>query len=154
MTKTANQLKKRPINLRFGWPFWPAKFEKLYCTLGCQQPRQMSKQDSCRRQKRKMLGGEISVPCPPTVERIQQEKEKLIRSGEIAAGEPCSPYTLSRWVVKDGQLSQQTIQVFGRKIPLLSLRQKMLKQHENAMCLETDEQIQAKSREEFIHRGC
>ena len=48
-------------------------------------------------------------------------------SGEITLGVPSSPYTLSCSKIK-GEVYQEEVQVEGRKIPLIELRKKILKQ--------------------------
>ena len=102
-----------------------------------------------RAQKRKMLSG-VSAPCLPTVDKIKELNDTLVASGEILLGQPCAPYTLTRCFIKDGKLEQEDVEVYGRKIPLLSLRQKLLISQEKFMRLETNEQLQQKSRHEII----
>jgi len=92
----------------------------------------------------------ISAPCLPTVDKIKELKDTLVASGEILLGQPCAPYTLTRCFIKDGKLQQEEVVVYGRKIPLLSVRQKLLISQEKFMRLETNEQLQQKSRHEII----
>ena len=45
-----------------------------------------------RRCKCKLSGGEISMPCLPTVSNIREQKQQLILTGELNIGEPCAPF--------------------------------------------------------------
>ena len=96
-----------------------------------------------RARKLRMPGGEISVPTHRTVEGIKEDWTKMIQSGELTLGEPCYPHTITRYSIKDGELKQHEITVYGRKIPLLDLRKKLLLRHEPFMRLHTDEQLLA-----------
>ena len=100
-----------------------------------------------RSQRRRLPGCDISAPCLPSVSKIRAQRDALVKSGEIQLGQPCVPFTLTWWVVKNGEVEQQAIEVSGRKISLLSLREKLLNSHEEFMHLETDNEIQAKSRQ-------
>ena len=62
----------------------------------------------------------------------------MIECGELSLGEPCTPYTLTKYVTKEGIVSPVEVQVHGRKFALLSLRNKLLKAHEKYMWLSTD----------------
>ena len=104
-----------------------------------------------RSQRRRLPGCDISAPCLPSVSKIRAQRDTLVKSGEIQLGQPCVPFTLTRWVVRNGEVEQQAIEVSGRKISLLSLREKLLNSHEEFMHLETDNEIQAKSRADVVH---
>ena len=43
-----------------------------------------------RRCKCRLTGGEIAMPCLPTVNHIKEEQKKIILSGELNIGEPCA----------------------------------------------------------------
>ena len=84
-----------------------------------------------RRRKKKLVGGEISTPCLPTVQKIMEDKQQLIESGELLLGEPCTPYTATKsTVTSTGEIKFETIQIYGRKIPLHDLRKVLLAKHE------------------------
>lgn len=100
--------------------------------------------------RNRLTGGEISAPCLPPVSKIRAQRDALITSGEIDLGQPCVPFTLTRWIVNNGEVKQHDIEVSGRKISLLSLRTKLLKAHEEFMHLETDSKVQTKSRADVI----
>ncbi len=103
-----------------------------------------------RSQKRKLPGGEISVPCPPTISVIKKQRNELISDGTLVLGQPCAPHSLTRWTIENGKLQEQVVQVYGRKIPLLILRERLLQQHEQFMRLTSDEQLQQSTREELL----
>ena len=52
-----------------------------------------------RRYKSPLSGGEISMPCLPTVRTIREEKKQLILSGELNIGEPCAPFHLTKSII-------------------------------------------------------
>ena len=74
----------------------------------------------------KLPGGEISVPVHKSVRGIKDDWEGMINNGELSLGEPCFPHTLTRYSIKEGQIQHSNISIYGRKIPLLELRQKLL----------------------------
>ena len=77
-----------------------------------------------RSSKAKLVGRENSMPTLPTKETITLEKQKLIDSGELSIGEPCTPYALKKCTVnKDGNREFETVGLSGRKTPLTELRQ-------------------------------
>ena len=51
----------------------------------------------------------------------------------------------------DGQLQKTEMEVYGRKIPLLAIRKRLLKRHEEYMNLHTNEQLQEMSRSQLIN---
>ena len=107
-----------------------------------------SKSSNSRRSKSKLPGKEISIPSMPTIATLKQDINQLLVSGKLTIGEPCSPYTVIRSSVHDGELLSMQAQVYGRKIPLLDLRKVLLKRQEKFMRLKTDEEIDSLSIEE------
>lgn len=65
----------------------------------------------------------------------------MIESGELSLGEPCTPYSLTKYTVKEGVVSTTKVAVYGRKFPMLHLREKLLKAHEKYMRLSTDSDL-------------
>lgn len=45
-------------------------------------------------QRRRLIGGEISVPSTPTPETVKTEWKKLVESGEISVGRACVPFNM------------------------------------------------------------
>ena len=76
-----------------------------------------------RRHKCRLPGGEISMPCLPTVSTIKEEKKQLILSGELNIGEPCAPFHFTKSIVtSEGNVEFKDVQMCGRKIPLYEIR--------------------------------
>ena len=98
-----------------------------------------------RKSKRKMQGGEISVPVPPTPNKVKEAWTEMVETGELSLEVPCSPFTLMSYRVNNGQLEQQTKVITGRKFPLLSLRQQLLAR-------QADEDIQHMTKEELLSK--
>ena len=48
-----------------------------------------------RKCKKRLPGGEISTPCLPTKGEIMNEKKRLVESGDLTIGEPCTPYVMT-----------------------------------------------------------
>ena len=71
------------------------------------------------RSKSKLSGGEISMPCLPTREIITNEKKQLFELGVLSIiGEPCTPYTVTKSVVKsDGNIEIKTDDTQAKKFP-------------------------------------
>lgn len=94
-----------------------------------------------RARKLRMPGGAVSVPTHRSVGGIKEDWAALIASGELTLGEPCHPHTLKKYIIKNGEIQETTTVVYGRKIPILELRQKLLDKHQNIMQLHTDDEI-------------
>ena len=103
-----------------------------------------------RAKKLKMPGGEISVPCHKTVSMIKSDWADMIRSGELTLGEPCTPYTLTKYRIVGGRVERSECVVYGRKVPLVYIRKKFLQKHEPYMRLHTDVELQNMSRSELM----
>ena len=56
-------------------------------------------------------------------------------------GEPCSPYTLTRYVSKAGLMTRERFEVSGRKISLHELRQRVLKKQEEFKRLQVNQEL-------------
>ena len=85
-------------------------------------------------ERKKLVGGEISTPCLPTTQQITEDKYKLIESGELSIGEPCTRYTITKsTVTSTGDIKVESRSIYGRKIPLLDLRKSLLAKHEKYM---------------------
>ena len=93
-----------------------------------------------------MPGGEISVPCHKTIEKIKVDTEDMLRSGELTLGEPCAPCKIA---LIDGRVQKSEHEVHGRKIPLVYIRQKLLQKHEMYMRLHTDAEVENMSRQDL-----
>ena len=103
-----------------------------------------------RSQHKRMPGGEISVPSNPTPKSIKKSWTDMIESGELSLGEPCTPYTLTKYVTREGVVSPLDVQIYGRKFSLLSLRKKLLIAHERYMRLPTDSNLADLTQTELV----
>ena len=65
----------------------------------------------------------------------------MIKLGMLSLGEPCYPHTLCKYTIQNGELKMSKIVVYGRKISLLEIREKLLHRHESIMHLQTEEEI-------------
>ena len=75
-----------------------------------------------RRRKCRLPGGEISMPCLPTVRAIKEEEKQLILCGELNIGEPCAPFHCTKSVItEEGNVEFKSVLICGRKIPLHDL---------------------------------
>ena len=75
----------------------------------------------------------------------------LIECGELSIGEPCPPLTLTKSVVgTDGNIVEKEVQIHGRKIPLLEIRQRLMKIHHEYMRLTTDAELRVLTRQELL----
>jgi len=102
-----------------------------------------AKTSRSRPKRCKLPGGEVSSPALPSVEQIQQERDEMIRSGKLQLGEACAPFILTKYKTsKSGKVERYQVTIEGRKIPLLSLRNRMLQEHEKYMHLKTDTEYQ------------
>ena len=104
-----------------------------------------------RAKKLKMLGGEISVPCHKTASMIKSEWTDMIRSGQLTLGEPCAPYTLTKYSVVGGKVERSESVIYGHKVPLVYIRKKLLQKYEAYMRLHTNVELQNMSRSELTH---
>lgn len=103
---------------------------------------QRSNTPRIRRHKCRLPGGEISIPCLPTVDSVKEEQRQLVLSGELSIGEPCAPFSLTKSIItKDGKVEFTSVEICGRKIPLNELRATILKRQEKFMYLYSDEDI-------------
>ena len=59
-----------------------------------------------------------------------EEKQKLIESGELTIGEPCTPYTVTKCINSSGELEVRPSEICGRKI---SLRKRLLTKQQKYM---------------------
>ena len=67
-----------------------------------------------RRRKCRLPGGEISMPCLPTVRAIKEEERQLILCGELNIGEPCAPFHCTKSVItEEGNVEFKSVQICG-----------------------------------------
>ena len=94
-----------------------------------------------RRSKAKLPGNEISIPSLPTVHALKASINDFLEKGTLSLGEACTPYTLIKSSVVDGEITNVMQEVCGRKISLMEIRKKLLEKHAKFMRLQTDDEI-------------
>ena len=94
----------------------------------------------------------MSVPCTPTVTKLKEQREAVIERGKLHVGIPCTTNSLTRTTVKQNKIVQEVIEVKGRKIPLVHLRQKLLEQQMQFMRCETDAQLNERTHSELLEQ--
>ena len=97
-----------------------------------------------------IVGGEISVPSNPSPAIVCNEWMDMIQSGLLSIGEPCSPYTVTKYVSKGGLITKETFEVSGRKISMHELRQRLLNKQEEFMRLHTDHDLAQMGSDELL----
>lgn len=65
------------------------------------------------------------------LKKLKQCTQERINSGEICMGEDIVTTTHPRYVVQDGEIREETIEVKARKIPLIEIRKRLLEKHED-----------------------
>ena len=75
-----------------------------------------------RRSKKQLPGGKVSIPMYQPVKKIKQQVQERIISGEICIGDEIVPTTHTRYIVQEGEIREETIEVTARKIPLSEIR--------------------------------
>ncbi len=103
-----------------------------------------------RAAKKRLLGGEISSPALPPPSTIKDELKNLMEGGRFLLGEACAPYTLRKSKTKAGVVEVYDLQVQGRKIALIDLRQKLLERQKKYMRLLSDSDIDKLTTNEAI----
>ena len=101
-----------------------------------------------RARKLKMTGG-VSVPTHSTVTQIKEDFSNMIQDGTLTLGEPCHPHTLVRYSTSGGTLTRTEVVCYGRKIPLTTIREKLIKKHEELMHLHSNEEIEQMDKHEL-----
>ena len=74
--------------------------------------------------KKRLPGGKVSFPM------LQKKVSDRIESGDIRIGQDVVPTACPRYTVQHGELTLESTDVYARKIPLLEIRERLLKQHE------------------------
>ena len=103
-----------------------------------------------RARKLRMPGGSLSVPAHSTVQQIQEDCSRMIGDGTLTLGEVCHPHKIQRYTTHGGTLAQKEVVAYGCKIPLLNIREKLLKKQERLMHLHTNEQIEGMNKCELL----
>ena len=87
-----------------------------------------------------MPGKDISVPSHLTPAKIKEDWTKMITTGELTLGEQCHLCTITKYNTSNGTVTKSESTVYGRKIPLTDIRQKLIRKY---MHLHTDREMSA-----------
>ena len=79
-----------------------------------------------RPSKRKLPGCGVAIPSNPSIGAIESEIGSMISSGRFTLGDECAPYTITKYKMVNGVMTPHELQIQGRKVPLIELRQKLL----------------------------
>ena len=90
------------------------------------------------------------MPTNLTPQVVRKSWDDLIDSGELILGEPCSPYTITRYSTKEEKTTANEITVCGQKVPLATLRDKLLKKHMKYMRLLDNQAFAHVTREQLL----
>jgi len=88
-----------------------------------------------------MPGGEVSVPTHQTIEQVKEEWQQMANDGQLSLGE---------YNIQGGELKHTETTVYSRKIPLLELREKLLRKHKSYMYLHIDNQLSGMTKAELM----
>ena len=103
-----------------------------------------------RAKKLKMPGNEISMPCTSTTQMVKEKWAADIEDGTYSIGIDCAPKEMTVVTCRDGEVVEQPVTIYSRKVPMNEIRQRLLKNQEKYMRLQTDEQVDALSKDEAI----
>ncbi|KAL5509921.1 hypothetical protein EMCRGX_G005368 [Ephydatia muelleri] len=103
-----------------------------------------------RAKKLKMPGNEISMPCTSTTQMVKEKWAADIEDGTYSIGIDCAPKEMTVVTCRDGEVVEQPVAIYSRKVPMNEIRQRLLKNQEKYMRLQTDEQVDALSKDEAI----
>jgi len=82
----------------------------------------------------------------------KQDWSEIIANNELTLGEQCYPCTIKKFKVLECELTSHNATIYGRKIPLLDIRQKLLEKHKQCMYLHSDDQLTTFTDEELLHQ--
>lgn len=103
-----------------------------------------------RHLKKAFPGKKISIPTNPPIRAIDQEIQKMRENGRFTLGEECTHFQLTKYTPCDGKIVAKEVLVCGRKIPLLEIRDRLIKRHEKYMRLPPDSAIEQLSRSKLL----
>ena len=93
---------------------------------------------------------DISIPTEIPTAEITKKMKQQIDHGIYKIGELIVPQTFQKISIKNGQLTQEEIQVQGRKISLKDIRTDMLAKHKKFMRLRSDETLDELPRDRVV----
>ena len=100
-----------------------------------------------RPRKRKLPGGQVSIPHNPSVGDIDADIKSMISSGMFTLGEECSPFKVCKYAMVNDVLTPYEVLIPGRKVPLLEI---LLNKQQKYMRLTPESTIAAMTRPELL----
>ena len=74
----------------------------------------------------------VSFPVGKSTKKIKEDIQKAVEEGRYNLGEDCTGTILCKYTLSNGDVEQRQLEVHGRKISLLDLREQVLDAHEKA----------------------
>ncbi len=103
-----------------------------------------------RPSKKRLPGCDVSVPSNPPLKAVQEEINSMISAGRFTLGEECAPYALKKFIPNNGQIIVKDVLIYGRKVPLEDIRNRLLKKQERYMRLDSNEAFDAMSHTQLL----
>ena len=75
------------------------------------------------------VGGEITIPVPDSANTIRKKVKQMLDEGTLKIGEILEPKQYKRFILRKGEIVEETFTVNGRKYPLLQIRENLLETH-------------------------
>ena len=94
---------------------------------------------------------EISMPTSPSTKRVTEKLHEKIADGYYKIGCLIVPQKFEKITLKDEKIQKEEIEVCGRNISLLTIRNDMYHQQKKYMRLRPDTYFDTLSREDVIH---
>ena len=102
-----------------------------------------------RSKKSKLADGRTSVSCPP-LSALKEQVNTLIEDGTLDLGQPRAPSTVHTFKLVNGKLEEVHSEVYGQRFNMLKVRQELLRSHEKLMRLNSDEELNAMTKDDLM----
>ena len=91
-----------------------------------------------------------TVPKEPSTLEVKRKLAEEISNGKYKVGVLIAPQEFKTTKLQDGEIKEEIFTVFGRKNPLLEIRNAMFEQHKDFLRTKTDEQFAQMTRDSII----
>ena len=92
----------------------------------------------------------MSVPVEQPIKKVQKKLAEEISSGKYKVGVLIAPQEFKTIRLQDGEITEEMFSVFGRKNPLLDIRNEMFEKHRDYMRTRTDDQYTQMTKDSII----
>ena len=75
------------------------------------------------------VGGETTIPVPDSANTIRKKVKQMLYEGTLKIREILEPKQNKRFILRKGEIVEETFTVNGRKYPLLQIRENQLDTH-------------------------